>query len=240
MAFRDKLALFALAWVLLPGSPAWGGVYAQGARSWQNVEMLAEASAADMDLFMRAMNVSLGVECEHCHESGDNWHLEGREAKETARSMMRMLAGLSRSGFEALELPTCWTCHRGAISPPDGPDPVAVQAVVRPASAFSTSREPSGTVYENVRVLGDLPAADLADVMTASSASLGVDCAYCHVADNWSSDEKVTKLLARRMHEIQSAVNEEFFTTGPDVSCWTCHRGQRVPEINLPDALMPR
>ena len=58
------------------------------------------------------------------------------------------------------------------------------------------------------------PAEDLADVMESYSIALGVGCDYCHVPGNFASDEKVSKLLARRMLEIQMEVQDEFFESG--------------------------
>jgi hypothetical protein len=208
---------------------------AQAETAWQSVEILEGVSAGDMDVFMRAMNASLGTECESCHEPGQ-WHLEGNPRKEVARGMMRMIARLSEGSFQALDLPTCWTCHRGDVIPVSGN--AGVDDVDYPAGAFATSREPAGQVYDNVLQYLNTPAEDLEDVMVGYSAALGVGCDYCHQPDNFASDERVTKLLTRRMLEIQREVQAEFFEAGPDISCWTCHRGEAVPAMTLPPDLL--
>lgn len=207
----------------------------QAADSWQNVEFLEGVSAEDLDVFMRAMNVSLGVGCEYCHETGA-WNLDTLPEKETARSMMRMIAQLSQSGFEALELPTCWTCHRGSAVPPPRPNPSGSQDGL--PEAFVMTGEPALDVYQNVQTLGNLPARELATVMATYTSSLGVDCEYCHVPGEWSGDEKITKLLARRMHEIQTELNSRHFGGRDAVSCWTCHRGAPLPEMAVPAGLL--
>jgi hypothetical protein len=197
--------------------------------SWQNVEILGDATAQDMDLFMRAMSASLGVGCEYCHE-GDAWHLEGRREKGIARSMMRMLADLSVTGFEALDLPSCWTCHRGSPVPATAPPAAGVEPL-------PTGQGPFRGEYENLQLTG-VSRADLPSMMAGFVRDLGEDCEYCHVSGDWASDEKVSKPLARRMHEIQNGMDQRYFGSAGAISCWTCHRGERVPEIVLPGDLV--
>ena len=224
----------------LAGGLAWGFGQATDAGDdpWQNVQVLEGASREDMDLFMRAISASLGVECAYCHEP-EGWHLEGREEKRIARSMMRMVASLSETGFEALDLPSCWTCHRGSATPGTMPGPDVAPPPAYPAGAFSDSPAPAGEVYENIRQLGSLPARDLAGVMATYSRSLGVGCEHCHVPGDWASDERLAKLLARRMFEIQTETSQTFFESGREISCWTCHHGEAVPELSVPVRLMP-
>lgn len=207
----------------------------QTSSGWQNVEILTGISEADMDVFMRAMNVSLGVGCDHCHEPG-RWDLDTRAPKETARSMMRMIADLSRTGFEALDVPTCWTCHRGNQAPPENRVPANLSDAY--PEAFSSTRDAARSVYENVRQYPDVPAQDLEDIMESYSNALGVGCDYCHVTGNWQSDEKVTKLLARQMFDVQRELNSRFFTATRQIACWTCHQGQPTPAMNVPSDLI--
>jgi hypothetical protein len=199
------------------------------------VEILGGTSPEDMDLFMQAINASLGVGCEHCHEQNDPAS-EARAPKEAARSMMRMIVALSETGFEALDLPTCWTCHRGSPDVPAAPPP-PIRAAGE-ASPFSASAAPARGLYANLELLGDRPGADLEGVMAGFSAALGVGCGYCHMDGDWASDEKLPKLLARRMYEIQLSLNAELQGLSTPIGCWTCHRGDAVPELSVPERLL--
>lgn len=216
----------------LGGRHAAAGTQANG--PWQNVEILGDASPRDLDLFMRAMNASLGVGCDYCHDP-DAWNLDTRQPKLAARTMMRMLADLSQNGFEALELPSCWTCHRGHSLP----EPAGASSANPPRAGFPLDESPFRGQYTNLQLLGE-NAQNLAAVMTGLSRDLGQDCEYCHVPGDWANDEKVTKLLARRMYEIQGDLNRTYFGGAPEISCWTCHRGERTPQITLPPDLLDR
>jgi hypothetical protein len=72
--------------------------------------------------------------------------------------------------------------------------------------------------------------------MSFMSAALGVGCAYCHTGD-WASDEKSAKLATRRMIAMTRAINNEYFSSNPAVTCYTCHRGKHNTEPLLPAEL---
>jgi hypothetical protein len=206
---------------------------------YENVEILVGTPPEQFDRIMEAISVSLGVECEYCHVSGDPAS-DVKAAKETARQMMRMAADAGTSYFEALEAPSCWTCHRGSpvpeaepVSEAPGTTPRAIQ------SAFSNEDRLSGEVYGNIRQYEDLPANALLGVMEFYSRALGVTCDHCHVEGEWASDARLMKLMSRRMLEIGEALQREYFTTPGAVSCWTCHRGETLPQTNLPPGLLP-
>jgi len=88
-------------------------------------------------------------------------------------------------------------------------------------------------VYKNIQVLNELPATELDGVMSFMSAALGVGCAHCH-ANTWDSDEKSTKLAARKMITMTRAINKENFSGNPAIPCYSCHRGQHNTQPNLP------
>jgi len=66
--------------------------------------------------------------------------------------------------------------------------------------------------------------------MFSTRAALGVRCDFCHNPQDYSSDEKETKLTARKMMEMVKNVNATTFNGEQKVQCWTCHRGQQKPE----------
>jgi hypothetical protein len=212
---------------------------------FENVQILNGTSAEQMALIMQAANASLGVECEHCH-APDAWDLDVKASKQTARAMMRMINDLSLTDFEALETPSCWTCHRGRTIPEIEPGS-ASEANVRsvddtvPAAAdpFAMDSRPSGQVYSNIQMHTELPANELREVMNSYSRFLGVNCDHCHVLGDWASDEKLMKLVARRMLEIEARIEADFFGSREVLSCWTCHRGEATPQTRLPAERMP-
>jgi hypothetical protein len=53
-------------------------------------------------------------------------------------------------------------------------------------------------------------------------------CNYCHVEDR-SSDEKMPKVIARRMVIMMRAINGTFPDGQQHVTCYTCHRGSTTP-----------
>jgi photosynthetic reaction center cytochrome c subunit len=88
-------------------------------------------------------------------------------------------------------------------------------------------------VFKNVKVLSNIKATEFSRLMQAMSTWVAPDegCNYCHNPKNLASDEKYTKVVARRMLEMTLKINTEWKThvAGTGVTCWTCHRGQAVP-----------
>ena len=88
-------------------------------------------------------------------------------------------------------------------------------------------------VHQNVQVLTDLNALDFSRLMQAITTWVAPQqgCEYCHNVENLASDEKYTKVVARRMLQMTRHINTTWTThvKGTGVTCWTCHRGQAVP-----------
>jgi hypothetical protein len=59
--------------------------------------------------------------------------------------------------------------------------------------------------------------------------ALGVECAHCHVPDQWQDESKPPKATARKMSEMVTLVNGKLLRGIGEVSCWTCHGGQTQP-----------
>jgi hypothetical protein len=94
--------------------------------------------------------------------------------------------------------------------------------------------EPAGTVFKNVQVLKDMPAARFLVLMDSTwGRALNRNCTDCHVANQWASDSLNRKKTARIMAGMVEAINNEQLTKlptrpgqpGPKISCITCHRG---------------
>jgi tetratricopeptide (TPR) repeat protein len=83
--------------------------------------------------------------------------------------------------------------------------------------------------YKNIDVLRGLPAAQVIPAMQFIAASLGVDCQFCHVEGHFDKDEKKTKRTARAMMRMVASINGGSFDGQRQVTCYSCHRGRRVP-----------
>jgi photosynthetic reaction center cytochrome c subunit len=79
--------------------------------------------------------------------------------------------------------------------------------------------------FMNVEVLKGIPADQLLPAMRYMTFALGVRCDYCHVQDNFESDERAAKKRARDMMKMMFAIDNGSFGGHRAVTCYTCHRG---------------
>lgn len=89
--------------------------------------------------------------------------------------------------------------------------------------------ETAGQKFKNIKVLTDMPADQMGKVMNQISASLGVNCAFCHVVDQWEKDDKKSKDEAREMMRMTFEINKGHFNGRPEITCNTCHNGHDHP-----------
>ncbi len=87
----------------------------------------------------------------------------------------------------------------------------------------------AGQAFKNIVQLKDTPADQLVPAMTFISASLGVECAFCHVEGKMELDDKETKKTARAMMAMTAALNKESFGGKREVTCYSCHHGSQRP-----------
>jgi photosynthetic reaction center cytochrome c subunit len=89
-------------------------------------------------------------------------------------------------------------------------------------------------VYKNVQVLTDLNMTEFIHQMTqqANWVAPVEQCAYCHNLNDFASDEKYTKQVARQMLKMTRDININWqkHTLQTGVTCYTCHRGNPVPQ----------
>jgi Photosynthetic reaction centre cytochrome C subunit len=102
----------------------------------------------------------------------------------------------------------------------------------------------------NIQVLPkDMTPDALMETMRMYNASLNVDCVFCHkgqIGKPWSTydftdDTKARHETTRLMIKSTLELNEEFADLGEmdqptKVTCATCHRRNRHPEIDPPEA----
>ena len=99
---------------------------------------------------------------------------------------------------------------------------------------------------KNIQVLKGLPESQMFLVMNFVATSLGVNCNFCHVQQGkdsntgvtkwiWESDDKPEKRTARGMMQMVLSIkgNDKVDFRGNEVTCYTCHRGQRKP-VGIP------
>jgi hypothetical protein len=107
---------------------------------------------------------------------------------------------------------------------------------VAPAAAGPAKGVVNGGGGNNAKSYGKnlkvLEGPDVAATMPLFVRDLGLleegTCSYCHVADR-SSDEKVTKVIARNMLLMVKEINAKFADGKQHVTCFTCHRGSTKP-----------
>jgi len=83
--------------------------------------------------------------------------------------------------------------------------------------------------FKNIKVLKDVPVEQLIPTMQFITASLGVECEFCHVEHEMEKDDKKEKQTARKMIEMELAIDKYNFDGDLEVTCYTCHRGSAHP-----------
>ena len=119
----------------------------------------------------------------------------------------------------------------GAASTADAGQPNAGPAVDLPSLEplpGGNKEERTEQKYKNIQILKGLPSDRLMSVMFAFRSSLGVDCTFCHVKDQWDKDDKENKQVARKMIKMVQTDNQQLGGIGR-VTCYTCHKGQQRP-----------
>src|SRR5271166_3346718 len=84
--------------------------------------------------------------------------------------------------------------------------------------------------FKNIQVLKGIPADQLFPTMQFITASLGVQCDFCHVQGAFEKDDKKPKQTARKMMEMMIAINADNFDGHRAVTCNTCHNGTTKPQ----------
>jgi len=87
--------------------------------------------------------------------------------------------------------------------------------------------------FKNIQALKGIPADQLIPAMQFISASLGVECEFCHVHDRLDSDDKKPKKIARQMITMMLDIDKNNFEGRLEVTCNTCHRGAAMP-VSIP------
>ncbi|NJC05553.1 photosynthetic reaction center cytochrome c subunit [Sphingomonas kaistensis] len=100
------------------------------------------------------------------------------------------------------------------------------------SAAASTGPRVQG---QNIQVLNNLSEEEFGHLMSSISlwvAGDAANCQYCHNPANMADDSVYTKKVARQMLKMTMSLNSQWsnHTGQTGVTCYTCHRGQPVPE----------
>jgi hypothetical protein len=74
-----------------------------------------------------------------------------------------------------------------------------------------------------------IPAADIDRTMKMFNSALGVECAFCHVENDWKNTSKPQWTTARDMWRMVQLLNSDQLANTAGVRCVTCHGGQNKP-----------
>ncbi|HUS68685.1 MAG TPA: c-type cytochrome [Kofleriaceae bacterium] len=155
----------------------------------------------------------------------------------------------------AVLLLTLCACKKDNAKPGKTPTDAAAVAVARPADAAPTRElppaadggaapaggtdagakaPPPGEGDEKPTNLEVLPKTmttkQVATEMKKISKDLGVKCDFCHVENDFPSDDVDKKGEARKMLVMTRDLNKQFFKGKNEVTCFTCHQGQKEPK----------
>ena len=90
--------------------------------------------------------------------------------------------------------------------------------------------------FKNVQVLRGIPASEFMETMGFFAVSLTANCTTCHgdaSAGSWEhyADDTPLKQMARKMVLMMNSINQANFGGKREVTCYTCHRGDRSPRV---------
>lgn len=104
------------------------------------------------------------------------------------------------------------------------------------ASAPQAGNRKAEEQFKNIQVLKGVPAEQIIPTMQFITASLGVECDFCHVLQAFDKDDKKPKQTARKMMEMMFAINADNFDRHREVTCYSCHRGSTAP-VSMPPVM---
>src|ERR1700732_5123967 len=135
------------------------------------------------------------------------------------RSIGHPRAAVPKLFLSILVILICGIVVGGAKSQPGG----GSQAVSAPGPKKAEEQ------FKDIQVFKGIPADQLIPAMQFLTASLGVECEFCHVQGAFEKNDKKPKQTARRMMEMMFAINKDNFHGHTEVTCNSCHRGSTDP-----------
>ncbi len=113
--------------------------------------------------------------------------------------------------------------------------------VLEREGSTQTQVETAGQKFKSIKVLNDMPADQMGKVMNMISASLGVDCKFCHTSNDGEYEKEGVehKDTARKMMKMVFDLNKTQFNGRPEINCNSCHNGKSHPQPSFPLAAVP-
>jgi hypothetical protein len=105
-----------------------------------------------------------------------------------------------------------------------------------------TKVETAGQKFKSIKVLNEMPADQMGKVMNMMSASLGVNCKFCHASNDGDYEKEgfEHKDIARQMLRMTFEMNKNYFDSRAEITCATCHQGKPMPQSVIPLVPVPR
>lgn len=99
-----------------------------------------------------------------------------------------------------------------------------------------TKVETAGQKFKSIKVLNEMPADQMGKVMNMMSASLGVNCKFCHASNDGDYEKEgfEHKDMARQMLRMTFDLNKNYFEGRPEINCNSCHQGKSHPQPSFP------
>jgi hypothetical protein len=131
--------------------------------------------------------------------------------------------------------------------------PLVGCAALGAAVTARTQQNPIPETFTNLQIMRkDIPRSELVPVMRSFAINLGVRCEHCHVGEgdlsnfDFASDARPAKAVARKMMMMVQAINGPLLEgvgtpakpDAPKVTCFTCHRGAKLP-LTVPGGAGP-
>ncbi|HEX5230218.1 MAG TPA: c-type cytochrome [Bryobacteraceae bacterium] len=113
---------------------------------------------------------------------------------------------------------------------------LALTAIVFAHALAAQDKQPMAEqAFHNVQVLKGIPVSEFMSTMGFFSASLGLNCVFCHVPESlqdWKkfAEDVPRKRVARSMIAMVNGINKANFGGRPVVTCYSCHHGNERPK----------
>ena len=151
-----------------------------------------------------------------------------RDMKQGSRRMVVVIASSIATLFVVAMTLTAVQAGAGAPGRSDQAGPTST-------TPGSQGPQLAGQAFKNVQALKDISVDDFMLTMGIMTSSLGFDCADCHEGAgtdkvNWAADTP-RKVTARRMVNMVTAINRDYFGGRQLVTCWACHRNRDRPLV---------
>ena len=128
--------------------------------------------------------------------------------------------------------------HRHPLSGAIGPLSIVWLLCLTLAHAQAPTQKPqmAEEVFKNVQILKGIPVDEFMATMGFFAASTGLNCTDCHVEESggdWAryADDNDRKRTSRRMIQMVTNLNRASFGGRQMVTCNTCHRGVKRPNV---------